>query len=104
MKADQPLPVNSDHQLLPVKAAHQPIQLIAVNCDRQPLHVKAGITSKRDQGPEHVVIIQVINSYMSLIMDNWMNVHAFFYTKLSASGYQECPVGPERSNCFIREW
>ena len=37
------------------------------------------------------ILVQIINSYMSLIMDRWMDVYIlgnFFYTKLSISGYQ----------------
>ena len=37
------------------------------------------------------ILLQIINSYMSLIMDRWMDVYIlgnFFYTKLSISGYQ----------------
>lgn len=37
------------------------------------------------------ILFQVINSYMTLIMDKFMDVHAFssfFYTKLVASGYK----------------
>ena len=105
-KADQPLLVNSDHQLLPVKADHQPsypiavdydrqslpvnsnhqllsvadhqpLHLIAVDYDHQPLSVKAEITSKRYQGPEHVVIINnysLKEYYLCTLNDGvWLN-------------------------------
>ena len=42
-KADQPLPVNANHQLLIVKADHQSLQPIAVNGCLQSLDWTSGL-------------------------------------------------------------